>query len=472
MKIDLRPAATALLAVALSASAFAQWSSNPALNLPLADNNNGSDQVQPKVIPTQNTGWYVSWFDSNPATTRPIGYDVFYQRLSNRGAEQFPHDGQMVADLTNSSTEDYGLAMDTGGHALIAFLDTREGTNQQITAAKMSQHGAPIWGTLGVQLTSDSSFHADPKIAGTSDGGIVVGWTSDSNVVLQKLNAAGQPQWGSGIVFSESGFNYTLADLHAADNGSVILSWVRGAGFGSNSQLRANKVSSSGSILWGAGNVDIFDLGSLQFGNFPYFTYDGNGGAVFAWYTSSPTLQCFAQHILADGSEAFVHNGAAVSSNTTNIRVSPSAGYRPSTQEVFVFWTEEDSNQFFNGISGQKFDSTGAPQWGADGLTIIPLGNDSQIFATTVQTGTGALAFWVDEPSYGSSTIQAIKLDGSGDTICSQFPVSSTPSNKYGLSAAISPGGVTALAFTDDRIGNNGIYIQNVNPNCSLGEPN
>src|SRR5947209_7019256 len=111
MKIMLRLAVTAVLALALSATALAQWSSDPSLNLALADNNNGSDQVQPKLIPTQNKGWYVSWFDSNPATKRPIGYDVFYQLLSNRGVEQFPHDGQMVADLTNSSTEDYGLDM-------------------------------------------------------------------------------------------------------------------------------------------------------------------------------------------------------------------------------------------------------------------------------------------------------------------------------------------------------------------------
>jgi hypothetical protein len=26
------------------------------------------------------------------------------------------------------------------------------------------------------------------------------------------------------------------------------------------------------------------------------------------------------------------------------------------------------------------------------------------------------------------------------------------------------------VAWEDDRIGNNGIYIQNVNPNCSLGQ--
>jgi len=30
--------------------------------------------------------------------------------------------------------------------------------------------------------------------------------------------------------------------------------------------------------------------------------------------------------------------------------------------------------------------------------------------------------------------------------------------------------GLSAIAFEDDRIGNNGIYIQNVNGDCSLGQ--
>ena len=30
--------------------------------------------------------------------------------------------------------------------------------------------------------------------------------------------------------------------------------------------------------------------------------------------------------------------------------------------------------------------------------------------------------------------------------------------------------GLTALAWTDDRIGNNGIYVQNINADCSLGK--
>jgi hypothetical protein len=298
----------------------------------------------------------------------------------------------------------------------------------------------------------------------------VVAWTSNSDVVLQKLDANGVAQWGSGIVFSQTGFDYLLSDLHAADDGSVIVSWVSNDGFGSNSQLWTNKVSSSGSLLWGSGNVNIFNVGSLQFGNFPYFVYDGNGGAVFAWYTSIPTLQCFAQHIRSDGSAAFPQNGVAGSGNNINVRVSPAAAYSLATDEVFMFWTEEDSNQVLNGVYGQKFNSTGELEWGADGLTIVPLGADQQIFVSTVQMGSGALVFWVDMQSYGSSTIQATKLDDSGATVCAQFPVSSVLADKSRLVAAIAPGSIAAVAFEDDRTGNNGIYIQNVNPDCSLGQ--
>ena len=457
-----------IVLLSLCTTAWSQWSADASQNLALADKGNGNDQVQPKVKPLPNGAWYVSWFDADPSTP-PVGYSVYLQRLHAGGVEQYRHDGLRVARLSNSSTEDYGLDIDTQGDALLAFLDTREGSNQQVTAAKISRTRAPLWGGHGVQLTSDASFHAAPKIAGTSDGDVVVAWTSDSNVVVQKLDPNGSPLWGTGVVFAESGFNYSLADMHAADNGSVIISWVRAQGFTGDKQLRANKLSATGARLWGAHNLTIFDQGSLQFGNFPYFIPDGNGGAVFSWYTSIPALQCFAQHIRADGSQAFPHNGSAVSTNRTNVRVSPTASYRAATDETFVFWTEEDALQAHTGVYGQKFDGTGTRKWGAVGVGIVPLANDQEIFVESVQLGNGALVFWVDQADVGSATIQAARLDQGGKIICSQFAVSSTPSNKSRLSADITSQSLTAVAFEDDRIGNNAIYIQNVNRDCSLG---
>jgi len=464
-----------LLVLTLASAASAQWSSDPMQNLALS-NIPGADQVQPKVLPLPNNSWYVSWFNNNPNDPPPTGYDVYYQLLDPNGYEQFPHDGIQVAKLTLSSTEDYGLDADAGGNALLAFLDDRrDPNNPQVTAAKMSPSGQPLWGASGIALTFDPGFHASPKITATSDGFVVVAWTTNSAVILQKLDSNGHPLWVGktafdyGVTLQESGFNYLLSDLHAADDGSVIVSWVRNKGFGSNNYLYANKLSADGKLLWGAGHVKVYDGGSLQFGEFPYFTTDGSGGAVFSWYTSSPSLQVFAQHILSDGTEAFGHNGAVGSTNQFNVRVSPSASYNPATQETFLFWTEEDSNQVENGVSGQKFNSAGARQWTDTGVVIVPLGSDSQIWVENVQLGTGALVFWVDSPGFGSGTLYAAKLDGNGNFLCSQFGVSTASADKFRLFAGIASSGLAAVAWEDDRNGENDIFIQNVNSDCTLG---
>jgi hypothetical protein len=449
--------------IALTSTAWAQWPSNPALNLDLADG--VGDQVQPKLLPLSNGNWYLSWFD-NPAH----GYGVYVQALDGGGVPLAPHNGLRVAKLGLSSTEDYGLSVDTAGNELVAFLDDREGSNIQVTAVKITPRGRMPWGPLGIQLTNDQNSNNDPKIAGTSDGDVVVGWSSNSNVVLQKLDPNGAPLWGTGVVLSQSGQNFVLADLHAADNGSVIVSWVSGTGFGSPQILLATKLSNTGAPLWGTSPVHVFDGGSLQFGEFPYFILDGSGGAVFSWYSNSPTLQVYAQHILATGAEAFPHNGSVGSNNLNNVHVSPSVAYLASTGETFLFWQEQDSLQDMSGVSGQKFNSTGVQEWGSDGLTIVPLGNDQQLFVQTVQTGTGAQIFWVDEPGFDSDTMDAARLDGSGNLTCPITPISTVVSGKSRPAAGIGPSGLSALAWQDDRItGDGNIYLQNVNTDCSLG---
>jgi hypothetical protein len=450
--------------IALTSTALAQWPSDPMLNLALADG--PGDQVQPKLLPMSNGSWYLSWFD-NPAH----GYGVYVQALDAGGVQLAPHNGIQVANLGLSSTEDYGLSVDTAGNELVAFLDDREGANVQVTAAKITPTGRMAWGRLGIQLTNDqTSSNNNPKIAGTSDGDVVVAWSSNSNLVLQRLDPHGLPLWGSGVVLSDPQANYLLADLHAAEKGSVIVSWVRSTGFTGPSTLLATKLSATGGPLWGSKPVQVFDGGSLQFGEFPYFIPDGNGGAVFSWYSNSPSLQVYAQHLLYNGTEAFPHNGSVGSNNLNNVHVSPSVAYLKSTGETFLFWTEEDSNQVLNGVYGQKFNSTGVQQWGSNGLAIVPLGTDQQLFVQTVQTGTGAQVYWVDEPNFDQDTMNAVRLDGSGNQTCAIFAVSSVVSGKSRLAAGIGPSGLSAVVWQDDRItGDGNIYLQNVNTDCSLG---
>jgi len=215
--------------------------------------------------------------------------------------------------------------------------------------------------------------------------------------------------------------------------------------------------------------VKVFDGGSLQLGNYPPFTTDGAGGAVFSWYSSSPSLQSYVQHIKADGTEAFAHNGVPVSTNASQIRVSPSAAYLPSTKEIFVSWEEEDNIQSMSGVYAQKIDANGNRQWTDNGLTIVPLQSNSEIFQRTVQIGNGAFVFWIDEDQFQNGTIQGVKLDTNGAYLCSQFAVSSLQVTKSRPATAQASNGNTVVGFQDYRNGSSGIYIQNINPDCTLG---
>jgi len=467
------------LVLIFATGAWAQWSNDPNQNLALSDIP-GADQVQPKVVPLADNGFFVSWFNNNPNDPPPNGYDTYLQRLDLNGYEQFLHDGIQIAKLTNSSTEDYGLDIDTQGNALLAFLDTRESANQQVTVTKVSPSGDQLWGPNGIQLTAGAPNAHQPKVAGTTDGGVVVAWTAYgptySFIVLQKFDANGNPQWASntlvnnGMILSENKADYMVCDLHASDNGSVIVSFSRDTGFRSNRYLYANKISASGQLLWGAKHVHVWDGGSLQLGNYPAFVPDSAGGAIFAWYSSSPSLQVYVQHVNSAGTEVFAHNGVVASTNGSQIRVSPSVDYRTSTQEIFVSYEELNSTQSMTGVYAQRFDSTGTRQWSDSGLVIVPLqGNDAEIFERTVQIGDGAFVFWVDQQVTQVGTIQGVRLNNDGSLYCAQFPVSSVLAEKSRPWTALSSNLNTVIAFQDYRDSNSNLYIQNINPDCTLG---
>jgi hypothetical protein len=451
-----------VLVLVLASVSNAQWSSDPAVNLPVADAS--GDQVQPKIAPTSDGGCYVSWFDSFAN-----GFDVRVQKLDVTGKEVFAHNGVLVADLNQSSTTDYGLDVDASGNALLAFQDD-SGGDLQITAAKVSPTGALLWGASGVQLTNTTDYVAAPEIAGTSDGGAVVAWTQNSTTRLQKLDAGGNALWGAGITLSPTAGSYWASDLHGT-GADVILSFVhQTGGFYSPKHLLAQKFDPAGSLLWGASHVAVFDGGSLQMGNFPDFILDGSGGAVFSWYDASTlALQCYAQHVLANGTEAFPHNGSAVSTNATRVRVAPWAAFNPSTNETFVFWEEESSDQSQSGIYGQKLDAAGNRQWTNDGAVVVPVGSDGVMGARCETQGAGAFAFWLRSPAFGQDRLLGARLTGGGGIDIAPFYVASVVSQKSLPESAKSVAGYAILAWSDTRTDEGDILAQNVNPDGTLG---
>ena len=432
------------------------------------------EQVQPKVRPGPDGGCYISWFDNDPNGNPPFGYDVALQRLDANGVAQFPSGGIRLADLGMSSTQDYGLDVDPEGNALLAFLDDRRkfAPNVIVTVMKVDPSGEQLFGKKGRQVARGLDFLGNPKVAAASDGAVVAGWIQGSNLMFQRLSPGGRKLWGpAGItIAAPAGLSYSLADLHGSDDGSVIASWVSAAGFTGPKHLLTNKISASGELLWGADHVIVFDGGSLQFGNFPPFVTDGEGGAVFGWYQVSP-LQSRAQHILADGTEAFPHNGVPGSNNSGQDQVNPTVSYDPASGSTYLFWDEILEGPLTNeGVSGQRFSPTGDQLWGANGVVVQPFTSSAVLNVESVFTSAGPLVTWTSDAAFAQDMITGAKLDPSGAFLCPPFPVSSILSSKSRLDLALTSEDLAVAVWSDGRADDGDIYAQDIKSDCSLGQ--
>jgi hypothetical protein len=468
---DLRFVLAASLLTALPAVVHAQWSSDPANNLVIADRDN--EQVQAKIVPTADGGFYISWFDNADG-----GYDVYLQRVDAGGNEQWAHDGVLVADRDFSSTQDYGLDIDADGNALLAYRLNVSGV-AQIAAQKVAPDGTLLWASPGVIVSSDSGDANAPKISAAGDGNVFVAWSSsEGSVAVQKLDGDGNALWsGSGITIDPTTGFFFMSDIHGDTDGNAVVSWV--PYIGQSHELWAQKLAAAdGSNLWGTDPVEVFDGtgGALQFGNFPYFIPDGSGGAVFVWYTVGATGEVRAQHVMSDGTQAFDQNGALASTDDSQEHFEPDGAYDAASGDIYALWRETDVlTQSQIGVYAQRFDSTGARQWGDGGLVLVPLSTIDQTEMTALAVpGGGLVAAWSSDDFPDPTPLHAARLDTDGNYVWASQVVdfSTEPNDTARLAGAVSTDGYFAYAWTASAASFAGdIHAQNVNPDGTLGVP-
>ncbi|MFC2173559.1 hypothetical protein ACFLU6_13140 [Acidobacteriota bacterium] len=456
-----RPGVISFLIITLLFSVvLAEWSPDPAINTPICD---ASDpQVECKIVSAADGSSYISWFDS------ASDYDIQLQLMDARGNEQWAHNGITAADRNLSWVQDYGLDVDGLGRAVLAYRD-ESGGETLILAQLIAADGTLLWGSGGVLADmSATSFLAAPETAATTDGHYVVAWSRDSDTVLQKYDSSGAAVWPAEVVLSNPGVEtFSVSDIKASDNGGVIVSLISEV-FLAYRHLYAQKLDSDGNLVWGPSHVAVFDSGSLQMGNFPEFAVDGNGGAVFAWYEAASYLQSYVQHIRSDGTEAFPHNGVALSIHPSQERVSPSAVYNQATGEVFAFWVEESMGESQRGVYGQKISDTGTREWSDYGIVVEPVDATLSSYVSAMPYGDGAYVFYLESLTGNEDHILGARLDSSGAIVCTA-EVSIAAFNKGDLQVALGANGMALLAWADGRNSDSDIYGQNINPDCTPG---
>jgi hypothetical protein len=455
----------------------AQWSSNPAVNLTVCDTT--GEQVLPKLGITSDGGCYIGWFDN-----RSGSYAVYLQKLNSQGVKQFPANGLLISNNSQSSSlVDWDLAVDDSDCCVLAFTDTRAGSSINPYAYRISPAGQFLWGANGIALTdSVLVFQANPKVIVTSDGNFVIPWQYNNKIGMQKLNKAGTKLWGSvplvvlGNPVTGEKFNYPIGVK--SDNGSIILYWIGYTGSfisPSNFKTYTQKFSSTGAIQWGNPQDTIWSLGSAQGTYQPSVYSDGNNGAIYVWqsYVAGPT-NCYVQRKNSAGQIQFPVNGSTVGDVNSDLRFAPAACYMPSTQETYVFWQEKNSLQSMIGVYGQKFSSDGTKLWPSTGFIFKPLDGNSFNSLWTFSKDTSVIVYYTELVTSGGGLIKAFKINRSGTFLWgggSIITPGSNPSSKGRMVAGMNQNNMSILAFTDGRNDAGGMYAQNVNYNGTFGLP-
>lgn len=452
----------------------AQWTSNPAENTAIATTN--GEQALPKIAVDNEGNAYISWF-----STETGSYNVRLQRLDRDGNMLWAENGILISDEPQDTwITDYDLAVDPSGYAVITFMDIRTGQTNPV-CYRISPDGEMMWGDMGILLANDSNFDPSPKVCVTNAGNSIFAWPSypdsgNSEVRLQKISPDGTLVWGEGIILSETGTDYTAPYLLKAEDDYMYLIWHTQTGpyYAPSRGLYVQKLDGAGNFLWSSDTEIYAPVSSSPVVNLE-MCRDDAGGIIFSWYRSIDISQfhCYVQHMNADGTVSMPANGVQASTSLNRLHMYPAPAFLSQTQEIVLFFSEQDLNQNMRGLYAQKFDLQGNRLWGNEGIQLIGLSNnDYGLFSASGKDNKAMCTYQAAEfGNYYDAKIQAVMLDDQGEFVWPEHFIDLCTYQSHKLHNVMTDYymGQWVAVWEDLRNDGGDIYAQNIQEDGSLG---
>jgi hypothetical protein len=168
-------------------------------------------------------------------------------------------------------------------------------------------------------------------------------------------------------------------------------------------------------------------------------------------------------------------NGAVCSDITNFHHFDPVGTYVPSTGDTYVFWSDANSGQTqVGGLNGQRFNSTGIPQWTTAGKMFKAIDNNQFNSLNVLAKDTSIIVSYNETQSGSTNGIEKIMKTGpsgvfhwTGNILAASNITGSK--SRLGMVTRQSDG-MSILAWQESRNGVN-IFAQNVNFNGTFGPP-
>ena len=308
------------------------------------------------------------------------------------------------------------IAGDGSGGAIIIWQDYRSGTNWNIYAQRIDATGNVLWTANGVLISGAVNDQSNPQIVGDGSGGAIITWQdyrsgTNWNIYAQRIDSTGHALWtANGKTITIAGNDQSNPQIVGDGGGGAIIIWEDNR-IATNPNIYAQRIDSTGTAQWTANGKAVTIAGNDQIN--PKLVSDGSGGAIITWNDkrSGTNLNIYAQNIDSTGNAKWLTNGVtitgAVNDQSNTQIVSDDLG------GAIIVWEDYRSGTNMD-IYARRIDANGTVMWVTGGTTISTAAHD-QINPKMVSDGFGgAIITWDDYRSGTNHDIYIQKVESDG----------------------------------------------------------
>ena len=368
----------------------------------------------PRMVHDGAGGAFYAWRGSNDDNIDHL----YMQRIDAGGLVKWPANGIDISHQSTGGTAFISLTPDGSGGVIACWSYEFDSYMQRLDA-----NGVEQWGTGGVIAATAGAVPLSapfPRITMDGSGGAILiyklyqvvsfePYATSTSIRMQRIDEYGVRQWGFGILLDASPDNTS----HGAID--IISDGAGGAIYAYETEtshyIRVGRRDNAGTSLWAEyiAQNSADDLTGLM------IVDDGSGGAIVSWAAKESDIYTLrAQRFSADGTAMWTTGGedvvtGTIESNSNQIASDGSGG-------AIITWTD---NRFIAvddlglNIFAQRFDGTGVAQWTPGGNAVCVSSGDQTEPCITESGGKGAVISWTDARDT-ETDIYAQRLDSLG----------------------------------------------------------
>ncbi len=339
----------------------------------------------------------------------------------------------------------------------------------------------PDWGPANIPVCTEARDQTNPKATPDGQGGTIITWTdfriSDWNVYAQRLSSSGGVLWAAnGVPVCTATNTQSYLAIIPDGEGGAIISWTdTRSGAGSEDIYAQRLRGADGSPVWTANGIWVGAAINSQYD--AQMIPDGEGGAILAWTDlRSGTSDIFAQHIRGSDGYLLWGGGRQVCTATGTQERQKLAS--DGQGGAIITWKDR-RNGVDNDIYAQRVNGpTGASLWTANGVPVCTASNYQEDPSIISDGQGGALVVWYDYRNSATTSMdiyaqRIIASDGSPMWDLDGVPVVNVPDYQGTPQIAPDGQGGAIIAWRDNRNLATGVdlYMQRINPSGKVHWP-